>query len=234
MDTLEAMEVFFKIPTSEWQAASLLVPKPGSKANMRMAIDLRPGNEATFKESWPIPHLESEIQDFGSSTCFETLDFVLGYWMLPLHGDLYIACRVVTPKIISSCRRVLSRLANAASYFQSTVEPMFQSRRQCTKAWLDDFFYISKAKTLFLTIWRHVLTYLACIFFSASKCVFFAKQLKWCDQIISDKGYTMDQSRFDGLKDMDTPKLPMSSPSSSTAVNGCQSSFRNSLNESLR
>lgn len=131
IDTLEAMDFFFKMPTADWQAAPLLVPKPGSRAKMRMAIDLRPVNAATVKELWPMPHLDSEIQDFGGSTCFATLDFVSGYWQLPLHEDSYTACGVVTPKGVYASRHILPGLAQATSYFQSIVEPLLQSLRQC-------------------------------------------------------------------------------------------------------
>ena len=74
------------MPTAEWQAAPLLVPKPGSKAKLRMAVDLRPVNAVTVKESLPMPHLDSEMQDFAGSKFFAILDFVSAYLQLPLRG----------------------------------------------------------------------------------------------------------------------------------------------------
>lgn len=45
------------MPIAAWQAAPLILPKQGSKAKSRMAIDLRPVNAATVKESCPMPNL---------------------------------------------------------------------------------------------------------------------------------------------------------------------------------
>lgn len=115
VDTLRAMDFVVDLPTAEWQAAPLLVPKPNSAAKFRLAVDLRPVNAATIKEAWPMPHLDSEVQDFSGSTCFAGLDFVSGYWQLPVHPDSYTSCGIVTPRGVVASKRVLPGLANATS-----------------------------------------------------------------------------------------------------------------------
>ena len=35
-----------------------------------------------------MPHVESEVLDFAGSKFFAVVDFVSGYWHLPLHPDL--------------------------------------------------------------------------------------------------------------------------------------------------
>jgi len=139
IDTLKEMDFFEDMPTAEWQAAPLILPKPGSKAGWRMTVDLRPVNGATIKESWPMPHLDSEVFDFAGSRCFASIDFVSGYWQLPLHPDSYTRCGVVTPRGVVISKRVLPGLANACAYFQSSVEPLFAELRSFFKAWIDDF-----------------------------------------------------------------------------------------------
>ena len=64
---LKSMDFFEEMPTAEWQDAPLILPKPGSRAGYRMTVDLRPVNAATIKESWPMPHLDSEVFDFSGS-----------------------------------------------------------------------------------------------------------------------------------------------------------------------
>lgn len=139
VETLVEMGFCVDMPTAEWQAAPLLVPKIGSKAKFRMAIDLRPVNAATVKVSWPMPHIDSEVNDFAGSICFACMDFVSGYWQLPLDPVSYIACGIVTPKGVVASKRVLPGLANATAHFQSTIEPLFRALRGNMKAWLDDF-----------------------------------------------------------------------------------------------
>lgn len=133
-DKLLEMDFALVMPTASWQAAPLILPKPGSKYKYRLAIDLRPVNASTVKESWPMPHLDSEVMDFAGSTCFESLEFVSAYWQLPLHPDSYTSCGIVTPKTVLASKRVLPGLANATSYFQSIVEPLFCEMRDNLKA----------------------------------------------------------------------------------------------------
>ncbi len=78
VDALKDMDFVIDMPTAAWQAAPLLVPKKGSKAKFRLAVDLRPVNSATVRESWPMPHIEPELQDFSGSCYFASIDFVSG------------------------------------------------------------------------------------------------------------------------------------------------------------
>ena len=139
IDPLKDMEFVKEFPAAEWQAAPLLVTKLGSRAGYSMTVDLRPVSAATIKESWPMPHLDSEVFGFTGSSCFASLHFVSGYWQLSLHQDSYTACGVVTPRAVVISKRVLQGLANAVAYFQSTIELLFSELRSFFKAWFDDF-----------------------------------------------------------------------------------------------
>ena len=208
VDKLKKMGFFEEMPTAEWQAAPLLVPKPGTKAGYRMTVDLRPVNSATIKESWPMPHLDSEVFDFSGSKCFASLDFVSGYWQLPLHPESYNSCGVITPHGVVISKRVLQGLANAVAFFQSSVEPLFSSLRDNLKAWLDDFsLHAVDEDTLldkieeFLRICQEKRLWL-----SAVKCKLFRKELRWCGRVISADGYKLDPTRLSGLREMGLPK----------------------------
>ena len=208
VETLKQMGFFIEMPTAEWQAAPLLVPKRGSKAKYRLAVDLRPVNAATTKEAWPMPHLDSEIYDFAGSSYFASIDFVSGYWQLPLHKDSFTACGVITPKGVLASTRVLPGLANATRYFQSTVEPLFSELRDHMKAWLDDFnLHAADESTLLDKLSRF---FEICgekrLYLSARKCRLFCKELKWCGRIITGEGYRLDPVKLSGLQDLHTPR----------------------------
>jgi len=208
IDTLKEMGFFEDMPTAEWQAAPLILPKPGSKAGWRMTVDLRPVNGATIKESWPMPHLDSEVFDFAGSRCFASIDFVSGYWQLPLHPDSYTRCGVVTPRGVVISKRVLPGLANACAYFQSSVEPLFAELRSFFKAWIDDFSLHGKeeeelldALETFLSICQQKRLWL-----SARMTKLFCKELRRCGRIVSSEGYRLDPTRLSGLQEMEMPK----------------------------
>lgn len=152
VDNLVDMGFWQKDPLAEWHAAPLLVHKPNSRAKFRMTVDLRPVNSATVKEAWPMPNLDAEVADFSSSNCFAVLDFVFGYWQLPLHPDSYTACGIVTPHGIYTSKRVLPGLANATAHFQRSVDPLFATLRGNLKAWLDDLGIYAKNETALITV----------------------------------------------------------------------------------
>ena len=89
------------------------MPKPDNKAKFRITIDLRPLNNATVKESWPLSDVDAEMQDFFKSSCFAILDFASGYWRLPVHQDSITKCGIVTPNEVYASTRVLQGLTNA-------------------------------------------------------------------------------------------------------------------------
>ena len=161
-------------PTAAWQAAPLLMAKPNSRSKYRLAIDLRPVNAATIKESWPMPHLDSGVPEFRGSQVFAVLDFVSAYWQLPLHPGSYDACGIVGPKQVLVSKRVLPGLANATSYFQSTIEPLFLELRANMKAWLDDFnLHATNEEQLLLILERFSeMCENYGLFLSAKKCIF--------------------------------------------------------------
>ena len=196
------------MPTAEWQSAPLMIPKPGSKAKLRMAVDLRPVNSATIKESWSMPQLDSEIQDFASSKMFASIDFVSAYWQRPLYKESYTACGVVIPKWVVMSKRVLPGLANAAAYFQSPVEPLLAELRGNMKAWLDDFNLHATEETELLELLERFFS--ICtekrLLISARKSVLFATELKWCGRIINAEGYTIDLVKIDSLRNMTMPE----------------------------
>ena len=207
IDRLVEMGFLIPNPDAEWHAAPLLVPKPNSRAEFRMTVDLRPVNAATKKESWPMPHLESELQDFAGSACFASLDFCSGYWQCPLDKDSWNACGIVCPKGVYSATRTLQGLTNAVKYFQSTVEPLFFDLRHYLKAWLDDFNLHAKDEAVHLRNLRQFFE--ICkeknLFLSAKKCEFFAKNIRWCGRIISKDGYCMDPRNAEALRDLQLP-----------------------------
>lgn len=206
-EKLLEMDFCVFMPTAAWQAAPFIVPKLGSRSKYRMAIDLRPVNAATVKESWPMPHLDSEVMDFAGSTCYASLDFVSAYWQLPLHSESYSACGIVTPKSVLASKWVLPGLAHATSYFQSTVGPLFSELRAKLKVWLDDFNLHTMGETELLDLLARF--FAICsehgLFLSALKSVFFARSVKWCGRVICADGYTLDPARLQGLRNMNIP-----------------------------
>lgn len=104
-----------------------------------MAIDVRPVNVAPVNQFCPMPHIDSEVQDFASGKGFAVVDFCSGYWQLPVHTGSYSSCGIFFLNGVYSSTRVLPGLTNTTCYFHSMVEPFFHELHEHMKAWLDDF-----------------------------------------------------------------------------------------------
>ena len=72
-------------PTSRWECAPLLVPKPG--AQFRFTVDLHPVNIFTVRHYFPMPNLEKELSGLSGAVHFANFanfDIPHGYWQLLL------------------------------------------------------------------------------------------------------------------------------------------------------
>lgn len=153
MNELERMGFVIKNNQAQWASAPLLVPKD-SKAKFRMTVDLRAVNAATEPVSWPMPHIDSEIYDLSESNSFATIDFVSGYWQLPLDKQSQAAHSIITPNGVYSPTRTQQGATNSVANFQGKVEPLFRSLSQYLKAWLDDFIVHCKSESELLQVLR--------------------------------------------------------------------------------
>lgn len=68
---------------TEWIAAPLIVPK-APPANFELTEDLRLVNDATKPIVWRMPNLDAETSDMKDSKFFASIEFVSGYWQLPM------------------------------------------------------------------------------------------------------------------------------------------------------
>ncbi len=119
-----------------------------------MTIDLRPVNEFAVPVIWPMPHLESEEIDFAGGTCFASIEFVSGYWKLPLDPATAAAHSIITPNAMYTPSRTLQGASNSCTNFQANVEPIFSDIREHLKAWLDDFVLHCKSEEQLLRALR--------------------------------------------------------------------------------
>lgn len=147
------------------------------------------------------------MKEFEGSAYFPSLDFCQGYWQLPVHPSSYNACGIMAPHGSYSPTRVLR--GHATAHFQSSVEPLFASLRENLKAWLDDLNFYSKTEDELLHLLRKI--FLICkeknLLFSAKKCTFFAKKVKWCGRIISKDGHRIEPANVESLKPLYADEL---------------------------
>ncbi len=128
--------------------------KKNGQAKYRMAIDLRPVNAITVPVVWPMPHLEYEAIDFAGSTLFSSIDFVSGYWQLPLDLDTAGSHSKITPNAVYLPTITLQGATNSCANFQAKVEQLFAELRDNLKAWLNDLLLHCEGEDKLLSVLR--------------------------------------------------------------------------------
>lgn len=136
---------------AKWVAAPVLVAKP-PPALFRLTFDYRPINAATALITWPMPHIDSELTDLAGSKVFAVVDFVTGYWQIPLQKESQLLLSFMTTNKVVCPTRCTQRAKNAGTNFQSKVEPLFTEIRNALKALLDEFMLHSSTEKGLLEI----------------------------------------------------------------------------------
>lgn len=199
IDELVNVGVLEDRPMAEWQAVPLLVLKPGSKDEYRMTIDPRPRNAAIKKESWPLIHIDPEVQDFSGDSYFPLMGFIAAYWQIAMHPASVDLVGIVTPNRVLGSKRVLQGLANSVIHFHLSVEPKFARIRDKSRHILMTLLPIAKQRNNFWIHWKHFFRPVGNAIYSyrPGSAIFFLRQVKWCGRLIDGPGYSLDLQLYE-------------------------------------
>ena len=115
VQSMTQSKLVYRNTTSYWAHPVHVVPKPGA-AKFRFTVDLREGNARQKTVVWPMPHLESIMQDLAGKSCFATFDLSQGYWQLPLHKDSQECQSFITQDGVFTPTRVLHGNTNSVAH----------------------------------------------------------------------------------------------------------------------
>jgi Reverse transcriptase (RNA-dependent DNA polymerase) len=190
-------------PTSEWAHPVHVVPKPGA-AQFRMTVDLRQCNALQKKSAYPMPHLESALQNLEGTTVYGTYDMIQCYWQILYDEKSQETQTFVTPDGIWTPRRVLHGNSNSVAHLQSSMDMMLQPLSSRVMAWLDDLLSCAANESELLDVHKSFLELCRSngVLLHAHKCDFFHVQARWCGRLISSAGVKFDPRHMQGLLDM--------------------------------
>lgn len=198
----------YENPRSRWACAALPVRKRGG-TDFRQTTDYKPVNAQVEPLAGVMPNLQVDLQRVQGSTFFGLFDFVRGYWQLSLAKESQEVLSYMTHRKIYTPRRVPQGCADAALYFQTTIErclaPLLFDH---LLVWIDDFLLYARDVDEYLNKLHELLALLDHFGFkvSAAKSCLFKTKIKWCGRIISASGVEHDPERLRTLRNMPEPR----------------------------
>ena len=130
------------------------------------------------------------------------------YWQFELNLDSQSSQSFITPEGIFSPTRVLHGTTNAVTHLQSALaEVIPRNLKGKLLAWLDDLLLHAQTESGLIDTVEQMLQFCAeqNIKLHPAKCLFFAREIRWCGCMVSESGIRYDPRRPDGLLNMEPP-----------------------------
>ena len=80
---------------SPWASPIVIVPK--KTGDLRICVDYRPLNNIIITDSYPISHMQDQLENFRTAKYFTALDLASGYWQVAMHPDDQDKTAFITP-----------------------------------------------------------------------------------------------------------------------------------------
>ena len=143
---------------SSWTSPCLLVKK--ANGTHRFYSDYRKLNNVTKPDSFPLPRMEDCVDQVGSAKFVTKLDFLKGYWQVPLTERARELSAFVTSSGLYEYKVMPFGLRNAAATFQRLMNQVVANLDGCA-VYLDDVVVYSDTWGSHLERLHHLFTRLA-------------------------------------------------------------------------
>ncbi|KAE9000093.1 hypothetical protein PR002_g18276 [Phytophthora rubi] len=197
----------YENPTSRWACVALPVRKRGG-GEFRQTVDYKPFNAQTEPIAGLMPNLHVDLENVRGSNHFGLFDFIKGYWQLPLAKECQELLSYMTHRKIYTPKRVPQGSADAALYFQSTIERCFAALLyKHLLVWIDDLLLYAADIDTYLDKLQEMLELTAKFGFklSVAKSCVYKQEVKWCGKVINGEGVKHDSERIQALRSMPYP-----------------------------
>jgi len=195
------------MPGSKWMANIVLVRK--KDGNLRYCVDYRGLNTVTQKRNYPLPRIDTCLESLGNNNLYSSLDMRSGYWQVPVREEDREKTCFVTRKGMFGFKVLPFGLCNAPSTFQRLVDMTLAGLTwEICLCYLDDLIIFSKTFEDYIKRLQAVFDRLqaADLKLKPSKCVIFARQVKFLGSVISDRGVAPDPEKVEAVATWPIPK----------------------------
>ena len=202
---------------SPWGAPCLLVKKKsehGMKISPRRVVDYRKLNKVTKPDFYPLPNIQTLLDQLGGKSWFTKLDMFSGFWHIPIAPRDKETTTVITHVGLLQFKRLPFGLRNAPASFQHLVNTVFsnllfpQDEVAYLSAYVDDLLCHSFD-------WDSHLRHIENVFrrcekfglsLKPSKCKFAKHEQDFLGHTINSTGRRLDEAKMQAVSQFPVPK----------------------------
>lgn len=196
------------IRESESEYASPIIVVPKKNGELRLCVDYRALNKKTYKDKYPMPLIEDQVDSLSGQKYFTTLDLASGYHQIPIAENSKHLTAFVTQDGHYEYNRMPFGLCNAPAVFQRLIHKVLSTKKiPGVLAYMDDIIIASKTTAEGLENLRNVLDALreAGLTLNLSKCHFFCTTIEYLGYEISSLGVKPGQKKVDAVASFKKP-----------------------------
>jgi hypothetical protein len=185
---------------SPYSSPMVIVRKPNGE--MRLCCDFRELNNKTIPDRYPLPRIQSILDNLGGNKYYSILDQRKAYHQAFMDPSCRHLTAFVTPWGLYEWVRIPFGLMNAPATFQRAMERMLHGYSdKFVTPFLDDILIYSETFEEHLEHTRKVLRRLIEHGgkLKADKCFLFQAELTFLGRVISEEGYQMDTKNLDAI-----------------------------------
>ena len=196
---------------SPWRNPMLITKQTSrdGKVKYRFITDMRQVNEATVKDSFPLPRIDETLDSLGGSAYFAVIDMARGYFQVPLKKeDREKTAFTANNKLYQWCVMPLGS-ANAPSTFSRLMDLVLKGLTYVyCLVYLDDTIIYSKNFEDHLVHCREILDRIikAKLKLRPEKCTFGTDEVGYLGFIVTTKGIRPDEDKVKAIDALQFPK----------------------------
>ncbi|XP_022764236.1 uncharacterized protein LOC111309440 [Durio zibethinus] len=193
----------------EWVANIVPVPKKDGK--VRMCVDYRDLNKASPKDNFPLPHIDTLVDNTAKHSIFSFMDGFSGYNQIKMAADDMEKTTFVT-MWGTFCYKVMPfGLKNAGATYQRAMVTLFHDMmHKEIEVYVDDMIakscgdedHVTSLRKLFERLRKFQLK------LNPAKCTFGVRSGKLLGFVVSERGIEVDPDKIQAIQNLSPPSTP--------------------------
>ena len=198
---------FVEPAASPWASNVVLVRK--KDGSHRLCVDYRAVNAATYKDTYPLPHIDTCLGSMNGAMWFTTLDLRSGYHAIPIKEADRDKTAFVTRRGCFRYKMLSFGLTTAPSVFQRLMDLVLCGLTYDTcLVYLDDIIVYSTDFDTHVQRLQEVFDRLrgANLKLHVKKCRLFQRRVAFLGHVLSEAGIEVQEDKVAAVRDWTTPR----------------------------